>query len=554
LGRFENISLHKGGTLINKFDKKNLLWIFLVSTLILALGSLPTWVGQAAQTDKLRFRGIYFDPQDYAVNTAMMQAGRNGDWTYHLRFTSEAHQPVFIKMFYVILGHLSLWTGMGVELTYHLARWLLGYLALFNIYYLSRRFFENQYQARFAFILAATGSGLGWLQLMMGAPLKPISPIDFWLIDTYVFFSLSIFPHFAYQLALMTAALSLYLDYLKSFSRWKILWICLMALAVQIVNPIAFIVLDAAFIGASVVYWWLKRRIEKGQLLALCLVGFVQIPLLIYNYMILFRDPVWSQFTAQNLTLSPPPWFYFWGLALFWIFTITGVFFVYKKPSPAWGALITWELSSFILAYFPVTIQRRFVLGVSIPLGFLAIFGLGEIFTSLSNKQAHPSIGEGKWVRAILQRENLISFAYVLLVSISSIYLSLGSSLHMLSHPPEYFYPADLENALVWLDQTAVPDQFVLSAANTGQLIAQHTDLKVYLGHEMETLNFKDKETNVTAFYQGRASAQWLSGTHVRWIVYGPYEAKLSPSFQPDKSFHLVYKNESVEIYEVQPD
>jgi len=234
-----------------RHDKKDLLWFFVIAAILLVLGSLPYWYGQAAQTDTLLFRGAYFDEGDYAVHISMMRAGRMGDWAYEMRFTSEPHQPAFLRMFYIILGHVSKWINLSVETTFELARWILGFATLFAIYRLSLRVFPQRSHARFAFALAAFGSGLGWLQLMAGVPLEPISPIDFWLIDAYVFFSLSLFPSFAFTLMLMAAALSLYLDYLQSPNWQRILWISSLFIACQIVNPIAFAVIDAAFAGVT---------------------------------------------------------------------------------------------------------------------------------------------------------------------------------------------------------------------------------------------------------------------------------------------------------------
>jgi hypothetical protein len=53
-------------------QNRDFLWISLVSTFILILGSIPSWAGYQAETSDLRFRGIYFDSQDYAVHIAAM--------------------------------------------------------------------------------------------------------------------------------------------------------------------------------------------------------------------------------------------------------------------------------------------------------------------------------------------------------------------------------------------------------------------------------------------------------------------------------------------------
>ncbi len=519
-------------------------WILVFSTLILTLGSLPTWIGRASETSELSFRGIYFDSQDYAVHISTMQAGRNGEWSYQLRFTTEPHRPAFIKMFYILLGHLSTWTRLTPGTTYHLSRWIFGYLALFSIYSLCQRILPQRVHARYAFLMASIGSGLGWLQLMFRIPFKPFSPVDFWLVDLYVFFSLSIFPHFAFLLALTAISLRLYLDYLRvpqpsdgtnlalrsPFPK-GILLIGVMSITAQLVNPIAFAGIDAAILGATFFRWWQDHKIVRSHVFSLIFLALVQIPLLLYNYFTLLHDPLWSQFTLQNQTPSPPFAYLFWGLALFWPFAIAGVWNAFRTKSPGTGSLTAWVLSGFILAYLPLGIQRRFLSGLTIPLGLLSVVGVVYVLR-LANK-------------------NLILFSYILLAGISSIYLSLGSSLFMRTHPNAYYYPAELGNALMWLDQNASPDEFVLASAQTGSITAQYTRLKVFIGHEMETVNFGNKNSQVKDFYRGNSPPGWLATTGTKWVIYGPYEHTLSNHFLPEADLNLVFDQTGVQIYEI---
>src|SRR5687768_15006891 len=129
-------------------NKKDFLWIGTVSLLILVLSSIPTWAGYQAETQELRFRGIYYDTQDYAVHIAAMEAGRQGEWAYRFRFTTEPHRPAYIRLFYVVLGHISNWLALAPEVTFQSARWLLGFVALFILYRLMQQIFSNLYWAR----------------------------------------------------------------------------------------------------------------------------------------------------------------------------------------------------------------------------------------------------------------------------------------------------------------------------------------------------------------------------------------------------------------------
>ncbi len=199
-----------------------------------------------------------------------------------------------------------------------------------------------------------------------------------------------------------------------------------------------------------------------------------------------------------------------------------------------------WLISGFALAYLPTLIQRRFLLGITIPLGILAIYGLNNLIKQASIRMPN-----------ILKREGLVYFSYILFASISCIYLSLGLGLHMQTRPADKFYPADIENALIWLDKNATSNDFVLADVKTSQLVAQRTKLKTYVGHEMETLFFNKKKSVMRAYYQGLAPQDWLEQTSVQWVIYGPFEKDISNSFEADAELEIAYKNDTVTIYAV---
>jgi hypothetical protein len=519
-------------------NKKDFLWIFIVSLLILLLGSIPTWAGYQAQTEGLRFRGIYYDSQDYAVHLASMETGRHGEWTYQFRFTTEPHRPAYIKLFYTVLGHVSTWLGLASEFTFQLARWIFGFIALFALYRLMQQVFPELFWARTAFLLAALGSGLGWLQLIFNWTSTRITPIDFWLADDYVFFSLSVFPHFAFVTAGMCIALSLWLDFLEK-KRWvNIVYIALTAILVQFVNPIAFATVDLSLFGAALFSWWMNQKISRQDIGALVAIAIAQIPLLAYNFLVLNNDPLWGQFTAQNQTLSPPPDYYLWGFALFWPFAVVGIILAVRRRSSALGAAVLWVISAFLLAYAPVYIQRRFLQNITIPLAILATVGLKRLFETAAIQRPDMT----RW------RSSLV-LLFLFLTSVSSIQIGLGQGAYLQTHPENLYYPASLDGAMQWFRENAQYNDFILASEQTSQVLAQKVGLRAYFGHEMETLHYKTKQIEVQSFFQGRLPE--LAHKPIKWIVYGPFEKELSPNFLPPDNLKLVYDDQTLRIYQV---
>jgi hypothetical protein len=520
-------------------EKHNdLLWVLTVSILILLWGSLPTWAGYQLETDDLRFRGIYYDTQDYAVHIATMEAGRHGEWAYQFRFTTEPHRPAYIKLFYIALGHFSRWLHLPSEFTYHLARWLLGMGALLALYGLMRQIFSDRFWARTAFLLAAVGSGLGWLQLILNWSPGPITPIDFWLIDDYVFFSLSIFPHFAFVTAAMCMALSWWLAFLEKADGKNVAGIALTAVLVQFVNPIAFATIDVSLVGAALFSWWRARTIRMVDIGALSITAVAQMPLLAYNFFVLSNDPLWSQFTTQNQTLSPPPAYYFWGFALFWVPALIGVVIGFRTKQSALGASIFWTVCGFAMAYAPIYIQRRFLQNITVPLTILAIVGLIKLFEIAAARG--PAVN--RW------RFSLVTL-FVFLASVSSIQIGVSQIAYLQTHPTNLYYPASLDLAIEWFRENAQYNDFVLASEQTSQVLAQKAGLRAYTGHEMETLHYKDKMVEVEAFFRGNLPE--LARKPITWVVYGPLEKQLGPGFQVPANLELVYDSQELQVYQV---
>jgi len=526
---------------MNRQKRNDTLWIVIVATLILAFSAIPSWVGYQAQTDEISYKGIFFDPYDYAVHMSMLRAGMQGEWAYQFRFTTEPHQAAYTRLFYLALGQTNRILRIDPTLLFEIARWLFGYIALFALYALTKRIFRESIWQRVAFLLAVFGSGLGWIQFIVGWVPGQVTPIDFWLIDAYTFFGIALFPHFSFVTASLCLVLVMYLDYLEK-SNWKyILGICCLAIVTQFVNPIAFILVDLALVVITSTIWRQQKKVDWPQFTSLGAIAIAQVPLLLYNFNLLTNDPLWIQFTRQNQTLSPPPVYYLWGFGLLWIFALAGSIFALRRRDPALSGLVVWVIAAFVLAYIPFAIQRRFLHGVTIPLGILAALGLAEIIQKASQS-----------FKVLEKRKTILATLVVFFTSMSSLYLIVGYIFVLRGHSPELFYPASLNPALTWLEENAAPNDFVLSAAPSGLLIAQKTDLRVYFGHLMETLNHDSKLQLVENYFQGKAEPGWVKTASVQWVLYGPYEQNLSEDNNfSDGTLQPVYHIPGVTIYRV---
>ncbi len=517
---------------------REFVWLLAATALILLCSSLPLMAGTRAETADQIFSGAIFDRQDYAVHLATMQIGARGEWAYQFQFTSEAHEGAYIKQFYLLLGHAARWLGdvspKGPAATFQGARLLLGGAASFSVYLLMAQFFEGVFARQLAFLLAILAGGFGWLQLLTGwLPDPSISPMDFWLVDAYVFFGMSLFPHFAASIALMCGMLTAYLQYLSD-PRWR--WgiaAAGMAVALQWIQPFSPLLPDLAMGMAWIASWRARPARVRQAFGALALIGVAQLPLLAYNLSVLRTNPAFAEFARQNTTLSPPPLYYLAGFGLAGVLAIVGII---AGRTPARWPLLAWVVAAFAAAYAPWNLQRRFMLAITIPLAAFAVDGLRFLWLTVERR--------GR----IRQRRNLWASLVLLVAALSSMYISVGTAAFLGTRPASLFDPAPVVAAVDWLAEHARPEDVVLAeTVEASQLVAARAGLAAYWGHPIETLDFQEKADAVRSYYAGRLGANWLGEAGIDWVIATSGAGLATPGVS------LAYERDGILIFRIAP-
>lgn len=539
-------------------NRSEWVWFIVVTTIVMLFSSFPYLGAYRAETATEFFNGAVYDRLDFSGYLATMRRGAAGDWHYELPFTSEPQTGVYMRLPYIVLGHLSRWLRISLVGAYHLARLGLSLTTCIGLYLLAAFTFENVFSRRVSFLLAVAGSGLGWLQLIFGwVPQVDISPIDYWLISAYPFFGLITFPHFAAMLTFLVGQIALFLSYLRRPSFWKLFFVILFGISIQPLNPYLLLLGDIALLGAVVVQGvqkWQRVPRFRGNILSslrcfklypLFIIALSQLPWLVYSFYIVRSDPIWQGFTSQALTLSPPPLYLFWGFGLLWVFAIIGVWTIFRHEfTLSFGAALLWLVSAVLLSYAPVVFQRRFLFGITIPLGILGTEGI--------SKSILP------WLERVLSKrfahhgKSIIWFV-VALTMISSFYLSLGGALYASTRPPELFDTKEMIAAADWLLQNATADDVLLTSEATGRMFAQRTGLTVYIGHPIETLDYKNKSKLVDAFFSGEAGLNQLPACGCQWLIYGPAEKDLGTIFAEQDRLSVAYRNQEYVIFRIEP-
>ncbi len=518
-------------------------WFALVFLLVT---SLPTLVGYLNAPEGGAFTGNAFEQTrvDFNSHLAKIEQGRAGAWTQRILFTPEDHPGLFINPLYLALGHAARLLGLSNVAVYHVARLILTVILLIVIAAYAARYLESERARGWALLLASVTGGAGWvLYLLAPAQSADLAPIEFWLQDAYTFWAALTFPHFL-------AAISLLLGYFLVLDRWLarptgrgIVWLVGLSLALGWVQPFDLLLTGLA---TAILFGWgfVRRRLGWRDGLPLGLVAVAHAIPVGYHLVALNSDPVWRMFTEQNITASPPPVYYLLGYLWLLVPALIGVAALWRARDGRLLTPIVWVGLVAVLVYVPLVNQRRYLMGVQVPLAVLATAGLEEARRWWLARGWRA----GRW-RLLATTGLLFSALTNVLLLVSAI-----GSLHPAARP-ELFLTRDQLAGLDWLrDQPE--GTVVFSAFSSGGLIASHTGHRVYIGHWIETAHFATREAVVAAFFdQGMTDSERydvLNNARADYVWVDDAARRLGDWPAADASFLFpVFESPGVTIYEV---
>ena len=528
---------------------------------VLIVTSVPYLVGWAASTPERVFVGFVIDVEDIHSYLAKMQLGYRGEWRYHILFTSEPHSGAYLYTFYIALGHLARLMHADLVLTYHAARLVSGLMFLITAYIFITFFLARTSERLLAFILVCWSSGLGWLALLFTGSYKVggITPVDFWLIEMYGYFTVMLFPHTCIALTCLLLIFAFSLRFTEE-ARW--LYLLGAALATGILSSIhAFMVLVVAL--TLIGYWayqFVRGRVLWPQLPGLCAIWLVALPIVAYQYLVIVRNPVFAGWQAQNLTVSPSPWHYVLGYGLVLGLALPGGWWALRQLQ-RWPLLVIWLLVVVPLLYAPSVfpIQRRVIEGSGIALCLLAVPGL--------TRYVLP------WVERIWQRvreligcqttvpmvhSSPVPWLPALLIALtlpSTLLVITSASLAAAAGRPDIVVSRAELAAVEWLIEHSQPEDTILASYELSGFIAARSGRRVFMGHWAETVNLQQKRAAAVRFYSSADDTErkeLLRDYGIRYVVHGPRERAMG-HFDPSRVSYLrpVFRSRDVTIYRV---
>ena len=505
---------------------KRAIWVILLALILI---SLPYGIAALANQPEYVFGGFLLNPQDGNTYLAKMYQGWRGDLRFTLTYSADPGQGGYLNLYYLFLGHLARWSGLSLFSIYHLARLVGAALMLLALWRFFAVTISGERWRVWAFAFASLGLGLGWLVFAFG-----VITSDFWVAEAYPFLSAFSNPHFPLGLAFLLWLLTLPgLYWNEQLSGWLADWKAgVAALLLSILSPFGIAIALAVLAGLLI--WELAAQMASGSghslssalaapvcrrlFYRLIWISILGIPVVLYDLWATRADPQLAAWNAQNLTLTPPAWDVLLALSPALLLALPGAWQVVRRHERYGRVLLVWALISFALIYLPFGLQRRFLIGLYVPLVGLAVYGLEVFATRYSMRTA-------RWAAVLTLGIALPTTLLILSVGI------FGAR----THDPALYLTQSEAQALEWLEGNTPGDALVLAAPETGLLIPAHSGRRVIYGHRFETVNAEAEEAQVVKFFQGynegdsTSPSNFLEQRRVDYLIYGPRERKLGP-------------------------
>jgi hypothetical protein len=513
------------------------------ATVALLWANLPYLIGYASSTPQAQFGGFFLYEQDGYSYYAKMRQGAQGVWEFHLPYTSEDEYQGggLALMFYIVLGKLAP-LGLSYPLLYHGARLLSSLLLLIVVAKFIARFVsDRRWQVWTWWLLLFSG---GW-GLLVSTLIDP-KYVAYELIapDAYLFSILYGPPHVIFGFALFLIWIGYVLDTLRSatdtqrINGWvtrRILIANLLGLTTALAREAYGPTFAGIFLAYLIALTIQRRQIpwREGILVTLSCVGAG----LYGAYMLVaYRTiPSFIAWYQQNPFDSPQPLDFLLGFAPLIVLAAVGLYLYFARRrsislSNHLLFLMAWLIAGPIMTYLPIAIGRRLIAGWQIP---LCIFGAYALLCLVDSR---------------LPLRRMLAVGALAASAVSTL-IVIGMGLVFVSapHPPLY-QTADQLAAYEWLSRNTTDRDVVLSDWRIGNQLPVYADARVFVGHPIETIGFKEKRAIVDQFFDPATPEIDRQAVLDRWqitLVVAPTDRPGLPERTPvfQQGAIVIYRN-----------
>jgi hypothetical protein len=490
--------------------------VILLITFLLIL-TLPYVISYLMTGNGYHFNGFLVNPTDGHSYLAKMQIGRNSGWLFKLPYSSQPGEGVFLFTYYIFLGHIAGLLNIPSIIIFHGAR-IINSAFLFLVLTKFVRIYLNENWSLFSIGLLCFGSGLGWLVLLFGYVNS-----DFTIPELYPFLSCLTNPHFPLAIGLML----IILDRSRDLRLGNIFITSMISILLLIIQPFCMVIV----LGVLGIYDLLTFRENlKAKLIQLSALTFPSILFGLYLSMIIKNNPALSSWNSQNLTPTPPIWDLLLALSPIILTAVYGIVSVVREKEKAYYPMVIWTILVILLAYIPLNLQRRFLIGLYVPVTILGIKGLMLFAENMRG-----------------QIKNIVFSAAIP----SNIILMALSIYAVTQNNPKLVMKETLWSGIEWISLNTPARSLVLTSPSIGLYIPAYTNDRVVYGHPYETADAQGNLENVESFFTKMSTGEqqnYLNKEGIDYILTAP-ELNTPPMNYSHMDANVLFQVEDVKIY-----
>lgn len=499
-------------------------WVIFVSAALVLIAFAPfvLMALNSAPGPDWQFMGVLHNYRDGATYLSKMMLGAEGQWLVHFQHTPEPHNGAFIQVIYPLLGQIAGFASVPVIVMFHVARVVAAMFMYMALYYLAATIWMRLRTRRIFFVLISVGAGFGWLYAFFSG--GAVDTPDLSIPEVFPFYSTLVTVHFPLTLACLALMTSVIISVFRPGSNEEPnlnnggVTAALSSLALSFLYPQALVPFGGALLLYVTVRWLSERRITLREIRWLLVVGLPALPMAIYYSGILMYNPAMAEWNSQNVTSAPSPLVLALGLGIPLIMALPGIIRAIRRfEADGDQFMLIWLLVMLIAIYLPTNIQRRFAVGMMIPIIYFATRSLEDF-----------------WFQHVNRRWRYRLFMFVIpIIALTNVFVLFIPLLPLVANRPQQseglFLDRSYASAFEWIRERTGLDDVVLAAPDVSIWLPGWASVRAVYGHPYETLGAEIKEQRVLDWYDNGTGStaecsRLLDDYHVRYVIYGPEE------------------------------
>jgi len=517
-------------------------WVIIISCALVLIAFIPlVWVALRG-TPGYQFMGTLHNYQDGATYLSKMRIGADGGWAVTFQHTPETHEAAFIMLIYPLLGQLSQATGVPLLVMFHSARVIASLLMYTAIYQLAASIWMRIEARRIFFVIAAVGGGLGWLF----GPLLGMAEIpDLSIPEAFPMYSTFANVHFPLAIACLALLVSLLITAfrpsMKDDSAFDNGWwmASILSSILSILYPQTLVPLGGALVLYVLIGYAKRRALDLRLVRWLLAVVVPVIPVAVYYALIVVDNPAMRTWNQQNITSAPPIWTWVIGLGLPLLIAVPAIWRAVRRMEEDGDRLmLLWLVCIFVVMYLPTNVQRRFSVGIMLPVAYFATRAIQDF-----------------WYARIRRRARRLFAIFIPLIAVTPLLMLFLPAIPAMTGSPEtaavIFLDSDYAAAYRWIDARTDGDDVILASPDSSIWIPGWAGARVVYGHQYETLDADVKQQQVIEWYTTTDASQCgalIAQYNVRYILRGPRETMLGQTVCFD-TLRFVMGFDDVQVY-----